>query len=681
MRKHILTTLVLAFLCALTAAAQSAAGIQIRKADGETFHIANADIQRLTFADGNAVLNTADGATLAIPRTQIIAIDPIASIATRYTVSYDGASATVINPYALRGVTTVIDGAYVGVTNTNETDELEFAIEGATTDGAFDYTGTYKCTLALNGATITSRRGAAVSILCGKRIAVSVNGANSLTDCASGSQKACLYFKGHAEFSGSGTLTLTGNAAHALSAKEYIQLKKSFGSLNILSAANDGIHTSQYFQMNGGSVTIKGTAGDCIQAETSDNPADEQNGQILIKGGSINLTLSAQDIAGLKSDSLLTVLDGDITIAATGAADKCIKSKTDILVEGGTLRITNSGNGASIDGEDETAKGISADRNIHLKGGAITISMSGTGGKGIKADGTYTQGDQSTGAGPTLSVTTTGSSYGSSGGAYWAPPGGGGGGFPGGGPGGGGGGPGGGSTGSASKAIKSIGRVTLYGGETVISTATDGAEGLESKADIYIEGGKHYLKCCDDCINASSSIYFNGGVTVCYSFGNDAVDSNANRAGAITIGDGAVLAYSTKGSPEEGLDCDNNSYIRITGKGIALSAGGAQGGGFGSSTISGAAQGYTFSTSTISYTANRYYTLADASGRNLVTYSFEAGVSSSLSLFTAKGMTSGSSYNVKYSTTRPTDAVTEWHGLYLGSSATGATSVTTFTAK
>ena len=64
-----------------------------------------------------------------------------------------------------------------------------------------------------------------------------------------------------------------------------------------------------------------------------------------------------------------------------------------------------------------------------------------------------------------------------------------------------------------------------------------------------------------------------------------------------------------------------------------------------------------------------------------MTYSFPASCSSSLSLFTAKGMTKNSSYNVKYSTTAPTDATTAWHGLYLGSSHVGTSIVTSMTAK
>ena len=265
-----------------------------------------------------------------------------------------------------------------------------------------------------------------------------------------------------------------------------------------------------------------------------------------------------------------------------------------------------------------------------------------------------------------MTVTTTGSAVGTSSGGGWG---------------------GGGKQDyyGCAKAIKVMGQVTVYGGQTEINTSQGGSEGLESKTGITIEGGKLYLKCYDDCMNSSGKIVFNGGVTVCYSNGNDAVDSNYNSAGAITIGNGVVFAYSTIGGAEEGLDCDNNSNIRITGTGIAISAGASQGGGGGwggsGNTITGATQGYAFVTSSVSYRTGSYYTLADASGNNLVTYSFEGNCNSSLSLFTATGMVRNSSYNVKTSS-KPTDATTEWHGVYLGSSAQGTGStLVSFTAQ
>ena len=430
-----------------------------------------------------------------------------------------------------------------------------------------------------------------------------------------------------------------------------------------------GIKADGNLTIGGGTITIKNSG--------AMSKGMKSKATLTIDGGNITLTPSgamqvinndASYSMGIKTVDFIQN-DGTLKITSSGAAGRGI-SATNITTNGGTLTINNSGNGQSGSTDDYTAKGLKADTKIALNAGTITINMTGSGGKGIKCRGTYTQGTTD-GNGPTLTVTTTGSRFGnsSSGGGGW-------------------GGPGGGmeQSGGSAKAIKIQGTIYMYGGTTEISTATNGAEGLESKTTIYIEGGKHYFKCYDDCINCSGAIYFNGGATVCYSNGNDAVDSNYGRTGAVTIGNGAVFAYTTKGSPEEGLDCDNNSYIQITGNGYAISAGGSQGGGGGwggtsGNTISNAKQGYAFVTTTIGYTSGRYYTLADASGNNLITYSFPASCNSTLALFTAKGMVNGSTYYIKYSNSEPTDATTAWHGLYLGSSHQGTTSVTSFTAK
>jgi hypothetical protein len=163
------------------------------------------------------------------------------------------------------------------------------------------------------------------------------------------------------------------------------------------------------------------------------------------------------------------------------------------------------------------------------------------------------------------------------------------------------------------------------------------------------------------------------------------VDSNYGTSGAINIGDGLVFAYTTKGDPEEGFDCDNDSYVKISGNGYAISAGGQQGGGgwggSSSSSISNASQGYAILSVPSSYDASKYYTLADSDGNNLLTYKFDATCSNKHSIITAKGMVKGSDYTIMSSTTEPDDATESFHGIYLGSSAKGKTDVTSFTAK
>lgn len=594
--------------------------LMIERSNGNTDYFPTSSISELTFSnDFSQIVISSVDTTIMIERTEIMKMGYIKTPAS-LTINYEGNKASIQNPYLLQGVNVTADGAHVCITNNNVSEELTFELTGNTTNGSLLYNGSYKSTFVLNGVSITNPSGAAIDIECGKRIALQLkkNTVNTLVDGANGEQKAALYCKGHLEIDKDGTLNITGNTKHALSAKEYIQLKKADGTINILSAKGDGIHCQQYFLANGYALNINKVEGDGIQAEASgDTDYEEEyaDGSVNIQGGTISITTSAADVSGMKADS-------DININE-------VKSTP-----------------------------------------SITISMSGNGSKGMKADGkmTIAAGDiniKTTGARYTETSTTTRA-------GGWRP--GGGGGFPGGGPG------GESNNGSSAKGIKAKGAIEVAGGNISIYTSGNGAEGMESKKSITINGGKHYFKCYDDAINCSGQIQFNGGTTVCYSTGNDAIDSNYGRSGAIVIGNGTVFAYTTKGGAEMAFDCDNNSYIQITGNGIAIGAGGNQGGSS-SASISNAAQGYALISSNISYQANRYYTLADSAGSNLATFSFEGNVNSTCSFITAKGMKKGTAYTIKYNATAPADATTVFHGLYLGSSDTGKTNVTSFTAK
>lgn len=143
------------------------------------------------------------------------------------------------------------------------------------------------------------------------------------------------------------------------------------------------------------------------------------------------------------------------------------------------------------------------------------------------------------------------------------------------------------------KGIKSTGTITINSGNVTVYTTSAGAEGIEGKKGVTINGGTVDVNACDDAINANGPISFNGGKTIALSRHNDAVDANpeggfmfpgmfGGQGGEqkepdplIFIGGGEVYAYSWVGSPEEGMDCDFNP-IAVTG-GTAFSIGAGMG--------------------------------------------------------------------------------------------------------
>ena len=195
------------------------------------------------------------------------------AMAQNVSVVYSGSSATVTaDSIATQYLTVTQSGAHVSIAQSSDlATEITYNLSGSSSDGEFYMSGSYKATVELAGLTLTNATpvysGAAVHIQNGKRIKVKVvtGTTNSLTDAASGSQKGCLYIKGHAEFAQQGTLNVVGNVKHGIKAGEYITLKNA--TLNITSAVGDGISCNEYFLMQSGAVNISGTGDDGIQCD------------------------------------------------------------------------------------------------------------------------------------------------------------------------------------------------------------------------------------------------------------------------------------------------------------------------------------------------------------------------------------------------------------------------------
>mgnify|MGYP002853491739 CR=1 FL=1 len=344
----------------------------------------------------------------------------VISVDSTIYVKWTGTSASVeVDEQLADQITYEINGANVVLTNSNTTDEFLFVLSGTTADGSFTYNGEYKTSFTFDGLDITSATGGAVNIQCGKRIKLKLEdgSTNKLEDAASSEQKAALNCQGHLEISGGGSLSIKGNARHGLRSKEYLELKPSTGEITV-SAASDGIHCGEFFEMNGGTVVISDVGADGLQVETDATSEEKLNGQFIMTGGSLNVTLSAEDAKGIRLDDdasdtsivpHMQILGGTVTVNLTSTANgsKAIASDGNLTIGSQTTEptvdITVAGNVFTdpTTAEDNRATGIKADLTLTIAGGTTTVNATGTKSRGVRAT-------TLTATGGTLTVTNTG---------------------------------------------------------------------------------------------------------------------------------------------------------------------------------------------------------------------------------------------------------------------------------
>ena len=155
---------------------------------------------------------TIGGRTFDVNSISSIFVDDAAVDDNTVVVKYNGSEASVVVAGNIaRFVDASVAGADVQITQADEVEEeISYRLTGSSADGSFYLSGKYKATVIMDNLSLTSLSGAAVNIDNGKRIALELVGASSLTDAAEGSQKACFVVKGHPEVTGSGSLSLTG---------------------------------------------------------------------------------------------------------------------------------------------------------------------------------------------------------------------------------------------------------------------------------------------------------------------------------------------------------------------------------------------------------------------------------------------------------------------------------------
>ena len=533
MRRTLLLTIVLVLTIAATGQTLNI------KVGSVTYLFPASQTNEMSYNDGSTL--TVMGKTFTLADIDVMTVDETNVTDNAVSVTYDGTSASVtVAGNVAQHVTPTVNGAHVSIVQSEDlAEEITYTLSGSSNDGEFYMSGSYKATIELNGLTLTNttpvHSGAAVHIQNGKRIKVKVatGTTNTLADASGGSQKSCLYIKGHAEFAQKGTLNVTGNVKHGIKTGEYMTLKNA--TINVTSAVGDGISCAGYFLMESGTVSVSGTGDDGIQCdldgdsstgETADHE-DEDSGNIYIEDGIINITVTANAAKGIKGDGDLRISGGDINIKTTGGgfwdsddkktkASACLSADGNTIVSGGTLNLTSTGAGG---------KGINSDGSFIATGGTQTIKTSGN---AVVAS--------SSGSISTVSSSQQLDHYGSN---YKSSP----------------------------KGIKTDGAITISD-NAVISVTTSGAggEGIESKTSIDISGGQVTVNASDDAINASyntstngsGDFTINGGCVYARSTGNDGIDANGN----CYIKGGLIYAIGTS-SPEVAIDANSEQQKKL----------------------------------------------------------------------------------------------------------------------
>lgn len=410
---------------------------------------------------------------------------------------------------------------------------------------------------------------------------ITISGASVLTASGSGFDPShCSAIKSDAQINISSGTFIINSLASANGGKGF-----SAGTDITITAGNFTISTAG----NGGTFT--NTLGVADSFSTSSFSTDAN---VVISGGTFNLTNTGADGKGISADANVTISGtAQITVTNSGASGKAIKADENITIDGGTTTTNLSGATvltASGSGFDPSyPSGLKATGNITINSGNITVTgtSSATGTKGISADGNVTIN------GGTINVTTVGNgavytnttgttdSYSSAAistdtnliinaGSITTS-----------------------SSGTGGKGLKADGTITIGTTSTspTLNITTTGARFLVSGTDyahpktmvaageIVILNGTNTINSTDDGIHSDTSITISGGNTIVNAISTITAMGEGVEAPIINFTDGITNITAsndginaTYGTVAGGTESNDGSQLNISG-GIVIVAG------------------------------------------------------------------------------------------------------------
>ncbi|MBE6326015.1 MAG: carbohydrate-binding domain-containing protein [Bacteroidales bacterium] len=323
------------------------------------------------------------------------------SIVLKHSVSvlFDGDKVSVSNPFdsvdvKVTGTTVEINSEFIGR-------EITYKFSGKSSNGNVIFSSKYKSEFELNGLDLTSTGvNPPIYVLTKKNTDVRLIGENSLKNSDNDTVGATMRGRGQFEFKGDGSLNITSVVGHGIQSSDYVEVKN--GKLTI-NAASDGIHVNDYYlqsggevnvncnadgvdvgegyaEINGGSLTVKSDAVDARGIRCTFEEGQENNANINVNGGNLDIQLSGDGARGLKADGAIKVDGGDILIVLAGKAYEengeynypCgIKADQTITVESGNVVVICQSTAAS-------SRCAQADLSIDFNGGVTTLYQNST---------------------------------------------------------------------------------------------------------------------------------------------------------------------------------------------------------------------------------------------------------------------------------------------------------------
>lgn len=385
-------------------------------------------------------------------------------------------------------------------------------------------------TLILKDLRLTSKRGSAVYLRQRQKTVIELpeGSSSTLADATDyhpadsiDTSNGCLYARGSLSFAGGGSLQVTGNYRHAIFSGKNITIDG--GLVQIADAMKDGIHCDK-LHIQGGTIGLNishdGAKGIKCKEE------------LLITGGHVegtatgNVTIAKGETTYcslLKSDGSMTIKDGSMALKHYGTGGRCVSVDGALLIKGGTMLMELQGDGGTYLAENGdtayfTPKCITVNGTTLIERGRLDLLATGNGGKGIDSSDTLFIGRQSDDFIPEDSLLVHVETKGTALIDNFFED----------------------YRRGCPKAIKADNDIEIYSGTLHLKTYGQGGEGIESKGSLRAYHSTIMADCYDDGINTGQRFVCFGAHIYCLSHHNDGIDSN----GKCSIHDGIVAAIS-----------------------------------------------------------------------------------------------------------------------------------------